>query len=55
MHIIRVIIKGFKSYAAQLDFEPFSPASNVMGPQLFFRDELGFRGKLTLQPTSSML
>lgn len=31
MHIKRVIVKGFKSYGSQLEFEDFDPGSNVIG------------------------
>jgi hypothetical protein len=31
MHIKKVIIKGFKTYAAQLDFETFHSRTNVIG------------------------
>lgn len=31
MHIKKVIIRGFKSYAHQADFDPFHSRTNVIG------------------------
>lgn len=31
MHIKKVIIKGFKSYSSQSDFDTFHPRTNVIG------------------------
>jgi len=35
MHIKKVIIKGFKSYSSQSDFDTFHPRTNVIGMCIF--------------------